>query len=224
MQVDTASVLRILAHELRSPAGVAQGYVKMVLDGRLSNAADQQRALEQTRDALVRIGALSREASDVASWLERSSSTPWRTVPLRGLVETIVDRIGRDRLDASVDALDGSVVVQTLDESTLTMALTAMVSATVRERPQAVTSLAVHLPGAASQARLAIGPASDTTDLLAGPSASENGPIPLERGGLGLSLVLAVLVVEAHQGTVWTCRNRRDALGISLPIVMEQTS
>ena len=54
-----------LVHDLRTPLGVAIGYVRLLRDHRLSAQEDQQRAMLQTVDAL---GAMSGLCQDAASF------------------------------------------------------------------------------------------------------------------------------------------------------------
>jgi hypothetical protein len=232
MQVDTASVLRILAHELRSPAGVAQGYIRMALDGRLPDAANQREALEHAREAVGRIGALSREASDVASWLERSSAPtfPWLTLDGHTLLNETLNRIGREQLDASLPELPAAMPVRTRDAAALTGALVSLARATLRESPGTRLSFGVQLSHAdttdatgdgTSPARhldIAVAAAPMLPSLLRGPSAADAAPLSLERGGLGLSLVMAALVLDAHGATMWTQYGHRAALAVRLPL------
>lgn len=221
MQVDTASVLRVLAHELRSPTGVAQGYLKMVLDGRLPGAADQQRAIEQTRDAVGRIAALSREVSDVASWLDRPESPRalWRPLSARSLLDTVVARAGQDAVDSSLFSLDSAIAVRTCDEAALTAALASLMSATIREAPRARLSLLANVSDSPpAYLDIIVGTPELTQALSSGPSAPDADRIALERGGLGLALVMALLVLDTHRATVWTARGQRAALAVRLPI------
>lgn len=235
MHVDTASILRILAHELRSPAGVAQGYIRMALDGRLPDAATQRDALEHARDAVGRVAALSREASDVASWLERSfaGSFPWFALDGRTLLTEMLNGVGGDRVDASHAVLHTSVPIRTRDASALTTALVSFARAVVREAPGTQLTLQVARSDAAgadgtrasassasSAAHLdiALAPASLVPSLLRGPSAADAAAFPLERGGFGLSLVMAALVLDAHGATIWTQYDQRAALAVRLPV------
>jgi two-component system OmpR family sensor kinase len=222
MHVDTAPMLRILAHELRTPAGVAQGYIRMVLEGRLTDPAEQRRALEHTHDAISRMSALGREASEVASWIERSTALRWRTVNLQALLTTMLPRLAEHDVDASVPSLDASLVIRACDESALTTALTSLIMAVTREAPGARLTLAAQ--PSSSCVDLALGRSNMILDLLHGPSAAGAAPLSLERGGLGLSLVIAVLVLDAHGAAVWTINDQRAALGIRLPVETGQSS
>ncbi len=222
MRVDTASVLRILAHELRSPAGVAQGYVKMALDGRLPSPADHRHALEQTRHAIERMSALGREASEIASWLERSPISGWRTVKVRALLDAALER--HQSVDVSLADLNDSAVVNTSDEVALTNALTSLMTAVAREAPGTrLTLTAKSIDESIGQVDIAFGAPPVIPDLLLGPSASGAGQIPLERGGLGLSLVMAVLVLDTHGVALWTINDKRAALGLRFPVETQRT-
>lgn len=224
MQVDTASILRILAHELRAPAGVAQGYIRMALEGRLPDPAEQRQILEHARDAIGRIGALGREASDVAYWMERSTaSSQWRTLTVRTLLSTTTDRLGQDRVDVVLPPLDEALVVRTFDDIALTTALSSLVGAAAREAPGTRPTLkgAFHDgvdSGASHHLDVALGPADSLADLFLGPSAAGAGSVSLERGGLGLSLVIGMLVLDAHGVVVWTKHDQRGTLGVRFPI------
>lgn len=224
MQLDTASILRILAHELRSPAGVAQGYIRMALDGRLPEAAVQRDALEHAGDAVGRIGALSREASDVASWLERSSaaSFPWLSLDGHTLLNEIRHGVGDERVEASLATLPAALPLRTCDAGALTTALVALAQATVREAP--ALRLTLGAQASATHLDIAIGEASLLPSLLGGPSAADAAPFPLERGGLGLSLVMAALVLDAHGASLWTQFGRRAALAVRLPVATGHAS
>lgn len=61
----TRKALEKLVHDLRTPLGVAIGYMRLLRDRRLSAPEDQQRALLQTVDAL---GAMSGLCQDAASF------------------------------------------------------------------------------------------------------------------------------------------------------------
>src|SRR5262245_55922776 len=62
-----AQVLSTLAHELRTPVAVSQGYVKLFLDGRLKTQEDVDRAMRQTLDAINRLAGLCAETGTLAS-------------------------------------------------------------------------------------------------------------------------------------------------------------
>ena len=56
-----------LVHDLRTPMGVAVGYLRLLRDHQLPGADDQQRALTQTVEALSAMSRLCQEASSFAA-------------------------------------------------------------------------------------------------------------------------------------------------------------
>src|SRR5215210_5010098 len=67
MQPNLAQVLNTLAHEIRTPLAVSQGYLKLYLDGRLTNGDDTRRAFEQTRQALGALATLCVDMGKVST-------------------------------------------------------------------------------------------------------------------------------------------------------------
>ena len=56
-----------LVHDLRTPLGVAVGYLRLLRDHQLPDAEDRQRALTQTVDALATMSRLCQDASSFMS-------------------------------------------------------------------------------------------------------------------------------------------------------------
>src|SRR5215207_126797 len=73
MQPNLAQVLNTLAHEIRTPLAVSQGYLKLYLDGRLTNVEDTRKAFEQTRQALGTLATLCVDMGKVSALSERES-------------------------------------------------------------------------------------------------------------------------------------------------------
>ena len=57
-----AKVLSVLVHDVRTPLGVALGYVRLIKDERLASAEERERALTRTLDALSRMWQLCQDA------------------------------------------------------------------------------------------------------------------------------------------------------------------
>src|SRR5215204_601195 len=73
MAPNLAQVLNTLAHEIRTPLAVSQGYLKLYLDGRLADGADARKAFEQTRQALGVLSTLCADMGKVSSLSENSA-------------------------------------------------------------------------------------------------------------------------------------------------------
>jgi K+-sensing histidine kinase KdpD len=62
MEDEIEKILGRLIHDLRTPLGVAMGYVRLIKDDRLASAEERDRALANTIEALGRIWRLCEEA------------------------------------------------------------------------------------------------------------------------------------------------------------------
>jgi hypothetical protein len=219
MRADTTLALRVLAHELRSPAGVAQGYVRMLLDGSLAEPADQRRVLEQIRNVLAQIGQLSRQASEAAGWLERAEGAAVQHVDARSLVDAAISAVQRTHtLDAALNLREGTASVMTMDRDALTVALASLLEATSRERRGQPTCVRVHATEAPRHLELLAGSGESLAALSTGPDGPNATPLVVERGGMGLTLVTAAFVLDRHGAATWTINSERGRCGIRIPL------
>ncbi len=86
MPPNLAQVLNTVAHEIRTPLAVSQGYLKLYLDGRLTNADDQRRAFQQTREALGTLATLCNDMSKVSALAETAAPALTARVSAREFV------------------------------------------------------------------------------------------------------------------------------------------
>src|SRR5215217_3603720 len=86
MQLNLAQVLNTLAHEIRTPLAVSQGYLKLFLDGRLTDVEDTRRAMEQTRQALGALATLCVDMGKVSSLAESGATGVPANVPAADLI------------------------------------------------------------------------------------------------------------------------------------------
>jgi signal transduction histidine kinase len=218
MAVDISGVLHVLAHEFRTPSGIAQGYLRMLLDDRLTTAADQRRALEQALQALGRISELTRESSRLAEWCENNQERASNDVDARVFVDQVVaDAAVEPAPLVAVNVAAGAASLSCLDGSALIGAVVSLLRATARELLKEPCAFRATLD-AQSGLDLLIGRADQLSVLTAGPHTPDAGPLALERGGLGLSLVIATAVLDAHGALVWTVNGSRSSVGIRLPV------
>jgi signal transduction histidine kinase len=61
---DAERLLQILLHDLRTPIGVAQGYLRMMQEGHLTTAAEVERAVAKALQALGQTAGLCQNAGD----------------------------------------------------------------------------------------------------------------------------------------------------------------
>lgn len=104
------SVLRTLVHDVRSPLGVADGYIRLLLGGKLTAAEDQQRALSAALDALTRISALCDLATQC---VQPPPPAPLPRIPALLLCERVWNATGQSRPADEPEALTATVCVGT---------------------------------------------------------------------------------------------------------------
>ena len=223
-QPDLVELLHLLGHELRSPAGVLVGYLRMLQEGRVTSEADRSRTYDKMRAALSRIAGLGDAVSQLTSWIE-----PRQRVAVLMDARELIDRsvsAARTALDRTIDAqvtvAPGEAGIRVLDSRALEAAVTAVIHGTARE---AGDDSPVGL-------RAWIGRDRDrTVELIVGPRVEAEefslsnqvpGPFSVARGGMGLSLVLAIAVLEAHAAQVWCIGGAQSVAAMRLPVAVEE--
>lgn len=214
MSVDISDILHVLAHELRTPVGIAHGYVRLLLEDRLPEDADRRRALEQMQKALGRLSDLSRQSTALASWYERDGQPTTAIAAARLLARVAQACDGSITVETA--EVDEEATVRTLDAAGLADAIANLVRATARE----LRGNPCRVCARVDRGRLEV--LAGAPDLLpalaAGPGAPEASPLALERGGLGLALVHAAVVLDAHGAERWTVNHSRQVAGFRLPL------
>lgn len=216
MPVEVSELLHVLAHELRTPVGIAHGYVRLLLEDRITNEQDRRRALEQTQKALARLSDLSNQTSNLASWYEEEPPAPGD----RALALEIVRRVSTAAFEYPVNVfapeLSERLVMRTASAPAVADALTAVIRATARElRGQPCD---VRVTADDGRLQMFAAPPDQMATLQAGPGAPGAGPLVLDRGGIGLSLLHAAAILDAHGAERWATRGLRQTAAVRLPL------
>jgi hypothetical protein len=219
MSVDINDILHVLAHELRTPVGIAHGYVRLLLEERLTQESDRRRALEQMQKALGRLSDLSHESTALASWYEQDHSEAAH-VDARALVDRVADTNFDFPVTIETGEVPAGALVKTSDEESLARALIGIVRATARELRGTTCDVVARVVD--GRFEMLTGPEEMLPVLGRGPTAADAGPVALERGGLGLALVHAAIVLDAHGAQRWTMNGSRQTVGVRLPIEERQ--
>jgi signal transduction histidine kinase len=101
---DVERALELLIHDVRTPVGVAQGYVRLLREHRLEADEDRERALDRTMEALGRIAQL---CTDAGGFVDRAAAAGGSVVIAASALAASVDArarrlpmtIGRVRID-----------------------------------------------------------------------------------------------------------------------------
>lgn len=215
MQPNLAQVLNTLAHEIRTPLAVSQGYLKLYLDGRLTNVDDTRRAFEQTRQAL---GALATLCVDMGKVSALSESSAQQGIPERVTAEDFVKsvRAQSEVAGATWSGDPGSRLIETSNQRDLAQAVAIVSKAAfdeARDQPHSVRT-------EGGDDLIMIAGANDSLDALqAGPGAPGAKPVDFVKGGKGLKLIWAAFVLDRHQVQTWTTADHRASVGFRFPLV-----
>ena len=214
MPPNLAQVLNTVAHEIRTPLAVSQGYLKLYLDGRLTNADDQRRAFQQTREALGTLATLCNDMSKVSALAETAAPALTSRVSAREFVAHVQKAQEVEGTEWSGDGGVASIAAQSATDLAHAVAIVAKAAFDeAREAPHAV-----RVAGGRELLMLA-GTPDAIPALEAGPGAADARQVDFARGGKGLRLIWAAFVLQRHHVDTWTHQGHRASVGFRFPLV-----
>jgi hypothetical protein len=215
MQLNLAQVLNTIAHEIRTPLAVSQGYLKLYLDGRLTNADDQRRAFQQTRDALGTLATLATDMGKVGSLSDAPAPALLERVPAPELVQLLKgagDVNGAQWIGEPV--AHGSVASNSAADLVRAIAIVAKAAFDEAREQQHVLRA-----DAGSELVMLAGTPEAIPALGAGPDAAGAQHVNFAKGGKGLRLIWAAFVLQQHRAHTWTHQDHRASVGFRFPLV-----
>ena len=193
---------------------MSQGYLKLYLDGRLTNADDQRRAFQQTRDALGTLATLCNDMSKVAAMSDIASPALTSRVTAREFVAHVQKAQEVEGSEWSGDGGPASIATQSATDLAHAVAIVAKAAFDeMREAPHAV-----QVAGGSELMMLA-GTRDAIPALAAGPGAADAQQVDFTRGGKGLRLIWAAFVLQRHHVDTWTHQGHRASVGFRFPLV-----
>ena len=214
MPPNLAQVLNTLAHEIRTPLAVSQGYLKLYLDGRLTNADDVQRAFQQTRTALGTLATLCTEMSQVSALSAVSSPALTERVTTRDFIAQVQKAEEVEGTEWSGDGGAATIAAQTARDLVHAVAIVAKAAFDeARDQPHAIRVAADR------ELVMLAGTPDAITALESGPDAADAPQVDFARGGRGLRLIWAAFVLQRHHVQTWTHQGHRAAVGFRIPLV-----
>lgn len=214
MQPNLAQVLNTLAHEIRTPLAVSQGYLKLFLDGRLTNSDDTRRAMEQTRQALGALATLCVDMAKVSALAETQSAGVAGKVAGADIIATL--RSLDDVKGAAWDGEAGGGSIRTSNHRELAEALAIAARAAFDERRDAPHFVRVI---AGDDLQIVAGSSDALPSLQQGPAAPNARAVDFVKGGKGLKLIWAAFVLDRHGVQTWSDTQHRAAIGFRIPVV-----
>jgi signal transduction histidine kinase len=193
--------LQVLIHDIRTPVGVAQGYLRLLREDRLPTPDDRQRAISQAQQALDRVSQL---CSDAAVLADDSTAAATVTVPCEGFVGRVRQRLEREPVDLTPAAIAAGAMLS--------------VPANSDALADAVTRVLLTAPRQADRRAVAFGATATELWFTSGAAA-----LPLTGDTLdpwtqpGFALPLACRAIADAGGRVWSGREPAG-VGVALPL------
>ncbi|MGE0363966.1 MAG: histidine kinase dimerization/phospho-acceptor domain-containing protein [Vicinamibacterales bacterium] len=196
--------LHVLIHDVRTPLGVAQGYLRLLHEGRLTSPDATARAITQAQQALDRISRLCDDAARLADRLG-VHSTRRVEMPCGEFVERVLHQLTRE-----------AVIVEPV---TVAGGRTLAVAADTDELVDAVARVLLAPTATGGSRPVAIGASTAELWFTSGMDAPalSGGELDCWRGG-GFALPLACQTITGAGGRVWTAGRTGNGAGVALPI------
>ncbi len=221
-----AQLLSLAAHELRTPASVVGGYLRMLQKDSDPLTERQRKMIDEAAKSCARLVALVTELSDIAKLDNNTAPTRAETFDLFSELDDVAANVheGVDReVRLQLSGMSAGAKI-TGDRQRLSAAFGAFFKALMREQPGAVTMVAERRLAKAGHHTSAIVVIARNSDVQ---RAYERVGQPFDdyRGGMGLSLPIARRIVERTGGRIWAPtpdgdddRGLRSAVVITIPL------
>lgn len=211
---DAEKALNLLLHELRTPLSVAQGYLRLLLEDRLTDDEERKRAMTQSMAALGRISDLCAGAGELANAVPRAETHRYTAAEL--MTALAAEAQARGLSTTVQDALPAGHV-RTLDPARAAAAIAAVLLGALRhdsgQRPEMCAGvdagdLLVTSGNAAMRARLIASAGRDAFNPW--------------RGGSGLAVALAAKQLRESGARLWTLAGEASAVAIAIPLELQR--
>lgn len=222
-----ARLLSLAVHELRTPASVVGGYLRLLQRDENPPLSERQRKMvDEAEKSYTRMVALINEISEVSKLDAGLAAVHEEAFDVFGLVQEVADsvqEVAADDVRLEVrGAADGALLVG--DRTRLRTAFSAFLRAILREQTGACTIVVDRRrrsDAASSAVVIVMAREPDVQRAYDAPP----GVFDEQRGGLGLALPIASRVIERHGGRVWTpaltegpgSQAARSTIVVSLP-------
>ena len=206
---DAERILSLLLHDLRTPLGVAHGYLRLIRGDKLPTPADRERALAGTQDALAK---LSRLCDDASRLLGSGPDPAAGAAPAAAMVEGVASALETRGIAVEVgDGIDGRIAVgPDLDRT-----VEAVAALLVTRAPKSLGGEA-RIDAVDGEVRFSCGPPADGM-IIEAQASGNTRPFDPWLSAPSLPVLLAHRVLVALGGRAWTSHDGRR-ITLSVPL------
>jgi K+-sensing histidine kinase KdpD len=217
----TSRLLALIVHELRAPAGVVSGYLRMLTKSRtMERSSPDLQMVEDASKTCARILRVVQEIDDLSNLADPGRVPSLETVSLFALCEEVVHDAAGNGDAVSFECADGerSAIVQG-EAAGLKRAVASLLAFTVREHGK----IAIHVTGfisrdGAGQSAVIAFDKRDGGSARGDVLTAQSTEFDRWRGGMGLVVPLACRIVECYGGRVWSVPGTPAACAFKLPL------
>jgi signal transduction histidine kinase len=217
----TNRLLALIVHELRAPAGVVSGYLRMLAKSRvLDRSAPDRQMIEDASKTCARVLRVVQEIDDLSNLDDPESFRSLGTLPFFTLCEEVVHEAAAngDAVSFACGDQDRSTLVRG-EPARLKRAIAGLLAFTVREHGK----VAVHVNGFTtsvngSEPAVVVAFSRQDGGAARDVLATQSMEFDRWRGGMGLVVPLACRIVEFHGGRVWSIGTTPASCAIRLPL------
>ena len=199
-------LISLAVHELRTPASIVGGYLRMLhKDQEPPMSERQRRMIDEAEKSCARLVAMVAELSEIGKLDSGALKLNRQPVELFSMLEQVAELV-HEASDRDVQLKlsgpsDGACM--TGDATRLRTAFDAIFRAILREKPDPSTVIAERRLDTREGRPCTVIVVADDSCVQ---EAYDREPAPFDegRGGLGLSLPLARRVIEGHGGRIWS--------------------
>ena len=195
-------------------AAVSQGYLKLYLDGRLTDVEATRKAFEQTRQALGTLATLCVDMGKEARSLRAASGVPER-VSAPDFITSLRDS---DEIEGAAFCDDQLRRAHRDDDYPRPAHAVAIVSKAAFDEARTAADLRSQTAGD----ELMVLAGDEGLARCAGSGlrrAVVARPVDFAKGGKGLKLIWAAFVLDKHHVQTWTDADHRASVGFRIPLV-----